>query len=65
MLISIETYIKCNCAAAQTIFIVELADSIYIKYYENLLVKYRRIHISACSDYCISCPCLSFRLSYR
>ena len=40
MLISIETYIKCDCAAAQTIFIVELADLIYIKYYENLLVKY-------------------------
>ena len=29
MLISIETYINCDCAAAQTLFIVELADLIY------------------------------------
>ena len=26
MLITIETHIVCNCAAAQTVFIVELAD---------------------------------------
>ena len=39
MLISIETYITCDCAVLQTIFIVELADLIYIKYHENMLIK--------------------------
>ena len=29
MLICIKTYITCDCAAAQTTFIVELADLIY------------------------------------
>ena len=38
MLISIETYITCGCAVAQTVFFVELAELVY-KVVENLLVK--------------------------
>ena len=62
VLISIETYITCDCAVAQTVFIVEIADLIFkVPSHSGEFTSGRAC---ACSDYCISCPCSSFRLYY-